>query len=354
MSTKHIPEIIMLGTSLESKGGIASVVGIYQKNDFFKQNKIKYIETHKTEGAADKVTVLIKAILIFISAILRYKIKIVHIHSASYSSFFRKSIFIVICRLFSIPYIFHLHGGGFLDFYSNGSRLLQKWICYVLKKARTIILINSTWEDRIFEISNNDSIIFIPNAADVEELPALPGRTNRNLLFLGDINENKGVYDLLRSLVKVVNDYPDAKLIVAGTGEIEKAKSLCEELKITANVEFPGWVSGDKKKDLLIKSDIFLLPSYYENIPVSLLEAMAYKITPVVSNVGGMPDVVDEASGIVMSPGNINELTQALSTLLANTQNSKKLGENARKRVIDKFSPQKILPQINSIYAAIN
>jgi len=164
-----------------------------------------------------------------------------------------------------------------------------------------------------------------------------------NILYAGFLTENKGVHILLEAFARFREKYhtPDIKLHLAGDGYFRpKLEEICQQLKITENVIFYGFI-GDKEKlkQLFREADMFVLPSKSEGIPKVLLEAMAYGVPILTTNVGGIPEMITHnENGILIPPRSSKDIARSVVNLVEDDQLRKELGVNARKTVEKKFS----------------
>lgn len=153
-----------------------------------------------------------------------------------------------------------------------------------------------------------------------------------NILYAGFLTENKGVDILLQAFANFRKKYcaTEAKLHIAGDGYFRpNLEKICQRLGITESVIFYGFI-GDKErlKQLFLNSDLFVLPSKSEGIPKVLLEAMAYGVPILTTNVGGIPDIIqNEVNGLMVSPNSIEELEKGIARILVNRQFRQKLIE---------------------------
>jgi glycosyltransferase involved in cell wall biosynthesis len=142
--------------------------------------------------------------------------------------------------------------------------------------------------------------------------------------------------------------------VAAGSGEIDEVRRLARELAVEAQLELPGWVAGEAKARLLAEAAIYVLPSHNENLPVSILEAMAAGLPVVSTRVGGIPDAVRHGTeGLLVTPGAREELAQALLRLLSDPALARKMGDSGRRRVASEFSPAAVLGALERLYGAI-
>ena len=348
-------KIVMLSTSMDSAGGIAAVVSVYRDENLFKDCSIEHISTHVYGSKARKLYTLITALFRFLFLLISDSVAAVHAHTASRSSFWRKFIFFYIARIFRKPYLFHLHGGGFNKFYWHESGIVTRsMIKYVLDRSHTIIVLSQRWKIDISKITSNRNVLVVYNPVFLPEL-SNDVKIEHSILYLGFIDKQKGIYDLLLAMKKVFSQYPDIKLLAGGTGEVEKVKVLVDELGLNNNVKFLGWIEGDEKGGYLSQAQLFILVSYYEGLPMSLLEAMSYELPVITTPVGGIPEVVDDGlEGFIVQPGDVEAIAEALTKLLSSTELRKRMGKAGRKRIESGYTPSVVFPVLKSIYKKIN
>lgn len=203
------------------------------------------------------------------------------------------------------------------------------------------------------EIIDENKIIVIENYSIIN-LKAVSERKNKintnTVLFLGFICERKGCYDIPGVAKIVLSKIPDATFILAGSGEIEKIKSIADS-EVLKHIIFPGWVRGNEKDDLLKKSDIFFLPSYNEGMPMSILDAMGYGLPVVSTTVGGITKIVhDGENGYVTSPGNIDVFAESIIRILTDDNLKQKMTNKSVEIINNKFSLNQHIDKITELY----
>ena len=164
------------------------------------------------------------------------------------------------------------------------------------------------------------------------------------VLYIGRLVPEKGVETLLKAHANSDNKWP---LIVAGTGP------LLDVLKAQYNHSiFVGHLAGDALKSLIEKAAVVVVPSeWYENCPMSVLEAMAYGKPVVGSRMGGIPELVEDGkTGLLYTAGNVNELTDVLDRLMTSSTLRQQMGAAGRLRVISNFSLDKHNKGLIDIY----
>lgn len=144
------------------------------------------------------------------------------------------------------------------------------------------------------------------------------------------------------------------RLTIGGCGEVTRLFKEIKELGIVDSVRYCGWIS-DKERDLLLrKTDIFVLPSYAEGMPMSILEAMAYSVPVVVTPVGGVPEIVlDGETGLLVMPGDLDALCEKIALLIENVEYRNKLEYKRSLLVRRKHNMDLTVKKINAIYNSL-
>lgn len=318
------------------KGGVASVEHEYSK--VF--SPFKFVRTCVSGGKAVKGLVAFEGLLKYIYKLLTdRKIKIIHVNAASDASFWRKRIFINIGKLFKKKIVYHNHGGGFRRFHSEHPRQVE----HTIAKADCVIALSESWRAffsnelgcRRVEVINNPVsppiAVSSPTDSSANDLIVPPMR----LLYLGAVTEKKGIYDLLEVLADNRAAYSGViELLIGGNGEVDKLQRMIVDKHLKNIVKFQGWVDGEKKTRLLQQADVYILPSYYEGLPVSILEAMAYGKPVISTRVGGIPEIVkDNENGILAEPGDKGALKGAIDRMIESDEMRKSMGERGREMV---------------------
>ena len=154
-------------------------------------------------------------------------------------------------------------------------------------------------------------------------------------LFLGRIGERKGAFDLIKAFSLLPEgEKNNSELIMAGDGDLEEARNLVDHLNVSDQITFPGWIDTEERDRLLDQGSVFVLPSYNEGLPLSMLEAMAWGLPVIVTPVGGISEIVhDGENGLVVEPSNIEQLSGAMESLIVNEDLRTSLGDQGRKSV---------------------
>ncbi|MCM8802497.1 MAG: glycosyltransferase family 4 protein [Candidatus Omnitrophica bacterium] len=232
----------------------------------------------------------------------------------------------------------------------------------VFKKADGIIVLSNEMKRELESYNfKKEKLFLIPNAVDVNKFKPSEQKEilktkfgykgEKIIIYAGRLTEQKGVEYLIRSFREL--EIKEKLLIILGEGDLKnKLEKLTLELRISDSVLFLG------KKENIIPylqiSDLFVLPSLGEGLPIVLLEAMACGLPVVVSKVGGNIDIVEDGiNGYLIEPGNIYQIKNAIEDLLKNEEKIKKIGEINRKKIERDYSFEVIIERYLKLYNKI-
>lgn len=170
--------------------------------------------------------------------------------------------------------------------------------------------------------------------------------------FAARLEEGKGPLVLLDALAKVNRERPLAVARIAGTGpQLLNVKARVRELDLRGACELVGYYSDPRIKSAFMNSlDVFVLPSLAEGTPNGIIEAMAHGIPVIATNVGGIPDIIDADSGILVPPGDVTALADAMAALANDPKRRSEMGAAARERHQKLFAPTAVVPLLLNVY----
>lgn len=334
---------------LPPKGGIAQTIYNYSKY-VFPESYFRYVANSCDGGRIKKIYRLISSFThFFISLLFNRSIRIVHIHSASNFSFKRSSWFVNIARLFNKKIIMHIHGGSFMTYYNIGNEAFVK---KTLNKCDKIVVLTEEWQDWFRNELQCENVIVIPNVIPVPQpFEKTKGDGKFHLLFLGLINEEKGVFDLMQAIADSKEQLRGKfQFHIAGNGMVSRLKNEIDDKELQDIVKYEGWVDSIAKHELFSTCDALILPSYTEGLPLSILEAMSYHMPIISTPIGGIPSVIEDGTnGFLVEPGDRAGFIEKIMQLIGNTNLANTMGEESFKR-IDKHFPTKVGSVLKGIY----
>ncbi|MBM3309248.1 MAG: glycosyltransferase family 4 protein [Candidatus Altiarchaeales archaeon] len=287
-------------------------------------------------------------------ALIASRPNLVHVQTPSYLAFWENAVYIVISRTLGFKTILHIQGGEFKLFYDN-SGIFKHAIKYAVNKADVVIVLSEFWKKLLSEFVDEGKIRVLNNPVDTTSfrLEKKRGDNILRILFLGCYWKRKGIYDIMKAIPEVVKENKKVLFTLAGESDIEEFKRICSEAGVEKYVRFAGVVEGKEKVEELVNSDIFILPSYNEGMPLAILEAMAAGLPVVASNVGSIPEVIEEnVNGFLITPGDWKTLADKILALAGSKELRMRMGDNNRKKTIQ-YDLNTIAAKLDSIYKEV-
>jgi len=276
-------------------------------------------------------------LLKLIKLIKKYKINIVHSHwllPQGFSGAIAK-------KIFNIRHVLTIHGSDLFVLLKIplGNYLIK----FIIKNSDHVTCVNKEIKNNLINLLGNDysnKISIIPMGVYVNNYKG-KSKISNNVLFLGRLAHKKGVKYLLQA-VKLLKD-KNLKIVIAGDGPLRKELEYYVKINnLQDKIKFLGYVHGKEKMNLIKSCKIFIIPSIItksgerEGLPVSLLEAMAASKAIIATNVGGIKDLIkNNYNGLMIKEKSSNEIANAIKKLMLNKKLSRKLGDNARKTVLN-------------------
>ena len=280
---------------------------------------------------------------------------ILHVNMAADASFYRKKVFIDTAHFFGKKIIIHEHGGDFQGFYYERCNEKQRAkVRNTLDKAEVFLVLSDTWKQFFSELLSESKIEVFENGVEIPKKTKVDYSSHK-VVFLGRLCKEKGIEELLNAVPEIVKEVPDFQLILGGIWEPgnDLLQKKAEELKDT--ILTPGWITAKERTVLFEECSIFVLPTWFEGQPISLLEAMAAGMCVVASEVGGIPQIMGEdlATGVYLKPKDEHALARKLIWILQEEELREKLGKSARERMKEKYDIVQKTEQLVAYYKEI-
>ena len=240
-------------------------------------------------------------------------------------------------------------------FYEKSNRFSKRLIKLFLRKADLVICLSQSWLEYFSTNHKTRDLVFLPNMIDYpQKCENRREHSTINFLFLGLVTESKGIFDLINVIAKNKDKFRNKiRLLIGGNGKTEQLTDLINKYEIEDIVEFLGWVNGDNKISALNSSNVYILPSYIEGSPVSILEAMSYGMAIIATNIGGIPELVkNKENGLLIEPGNLDQIEKALNYFVMNPGLIESYGA-VSEMMIQKHLPDSVLKKLIDIYQPV-
>jgi glycosyltransferase involved in cell wall biosynthesis len=353
--------IIITAPSLNPKlnvSGISSVAQfIIKKNKAHHYIHFQIGKTDEENGGIVRILSILGSYFKWLYLLLTTSDKIVHYNfPLDTKAILRDCPLIILTRLMNVKLLIHIHGGAFIqrDDIPNWAQLFLK---ITLNGKNPILVLGDTEKENLIEKFGCKNVFVLPNSIDLDDATSFsrkPFTINNHLkfLFLGRISKPKGleyIYLAFKELKK--NHQIDFKFYLAGKGEDEKEYVEKFNHLLGDDFIFKGVVFGTQKEDLLKETNIFLLPSFYEGLPISLLEAMAYAQVPICTNVGSIKYIVeDNINGLFIGVKSKDDIVYKILKVQNDISKINVLGLKAKETVFNKYNPDAYIQNLNSYY----
>lgn len=358
--------IIITSPSLNPKvnvSGISSVTQFIISNNR-KQNYLHFElgKKDKEKGGWHRIPALIKKYREWKNVLALHPDAIVHYNfPLSKASLLRDPWFMRYALKNGRKMVVHVHGGLFLTA-PHIPGILMRIMKWVFGQDLPFIVLSDMEKDILQRRFGAKRVAVLPNCVDLSDAEAYAqenaARDESEPLrigYLGRIEPNKGMTELLAACQQLKKEGVAYKLVIAGKEQTEGEYLPLFDKWLGDSFEYAGLVSGKSKCDFLRSLDAFILPTYFEGLPMSLLETMSYGVTPVVTPVGSIPQVVkDGVNGMFITDHDSDSIVSAIKRLDEDRSILRKLGVAARETIFNQFSPEKYVEKLNSIYHLAN
>lgn len=313
--------VCMLGTSPDSKGGMGTVVKGFNRNLMLSRYRFIHVVTHRDTNSFGKIAVAISAYLRFSQMLKTSTIDLVHIHSSFGASFTRSLPFIRLAARAGIPIVNHIHAGDWSVFYDGASDKKKELIAGAYGSCSKLIALSHEWADLLEDVVPMSKIAVLENFTPIYDGSHTPDRASKRVLYMGRLEEEKGADDLPEICYQVALNIPDVKFVLCGEGPLKSwIESEFAKRGLGKNLSCLGWIDGKDKLRILKSSALFLLPSHFEGMPMSILEAMGLGLPVVATDVGGIPQIVQSGSnGVLCAPGDTEAMASAIVKVLGDS-----------------------------------
>lgn len=265
-------------------------------------------------------------------------------------------------RFRRVPVLMFPRGGAVLEACAK-SRFSRVWVRIAYRGARIVLCQGPMWRRFVTDTLGRPSsdAPIIPNWTATENLLEV-GRNRTlevsqkplRLLFLGWLEREKGIFELLEACSRLV-EKNNFLLDIAGKGHADKSvREFVIEKKIVDRVRFLGWIKGPELEEAYAQADIFVLPSWKEGMPNAMIEAMATRLAVVVTTVGNIPDfLTDEQQALLISPKDTDALTSALNRVINDRDLRLSLASNGHTFVEKTFAVEPAVDQLEKAILSV-
>lgn len=345
---KFIPKVVTVGPDSSGSGGIAAVLRMYGRTI----SNFKYLCSNSRHGTF--VGMIRLFILLAKLPFLRLAgYNTVHAHGAVGKSFIRKRIILGWSKVWGYRTIFHCHGAEFVKY---AAKVGNDKMSRILRSYSAVVALSDSWRSFFVNTLGCDNVYTVKNIIEDNPVKRKPlANKPLRLLILGRVGPRKGTFDLLEAISILKKEgLEDIRLAVGGDGDVKEFLHRVNILGLNEMVEYLGLVFNEDKDAIIGQSHIVVLPSYFEGVPITLLEAGVNSMPSISTTVGGIPEViVDGENGMLIEPGDIKALAAAIRTYYNNPSLIEKHGCEARRRISAHF-PSEIERDLQRLYKSLS
>ncbi len=323
-----------------ARGGMAEVIrGIRESPYLGQEFEIDSFPSYIDGSLPVRLLYSLWGYLRFLTCYRKYDL--FHIHTAERGSTFRKNFYLRAVKRAGKRAVVHVHGAEYLRFYDGLAPRKKRIVDGFFRRADLVLALSDGWRRELERRFPMRACRTLYNGVDPAKLqPAVsnPAEHRCSFLMLGRLGRRKGSYDLIAAAELALRRNPALKLCLAGDGEVEQVRALVREKGLEGNIEVPGWIDGAEKLRRLRDAATVVLPSYHEGLPMAILEAMAAGKAIISTTVGAIPEVVGAENGILVEPGDIPALAEALLRCSGDGDALARMSASSRKRAQEVFS----------------
>ncbi len=350
------PTVLLLGPSRDAISGVTTHVNSLLDSRLAGEFALEHFQVGsegRAEGALARWLRLAASPFTLAAAVLRRGAAVVHLNtSLNARAWWRDLVYLLVAKACGARVVLQVHGGA-LDDFAFVLRGALRWpdIVVVLSKRE-----QDSWRRHV----PGQNVALLPNGIECEPFlkynRAVPAAGEPlRLVYIGRLAPAKGLTETIEALALARSNGIAVQLVIAGSGPEEAGlRAMVRDLGLASEVCFAGPSIGEDKALLLSQSDVLCLPSYGEGLPYALLEAMAAGVVPVVTNVGGIPDVVQEGvHGKFVPVRDADAIAQAIEALSRDRATLACMSAASRKRIAGAYSIERVTSDFSSLYSLL-
>jgi len=346
--------ILMCGSTLDTKGGMVSVIKNYLEYADWGEYRITYIPTHFDTNKYVLICYFCVRYIQIVFSALFSGYRIAHLHVSYRGSFWRKAFLAKTLKAMGIKVILHHHGSRFEEFYAACSDRRKAYINKILESADLNIVLGGHLVKAVKEKAPEARVAVLYNAVRTYAENPYNDKA-KYILHLGRLGNRKGTFDLLRAIKKLDGSIDEEiRFLLCGDGAVEEVEQRVREYGIGHRIGHIGWIDEKQRKHLLVRTMIHVLPSYNEGLPMSILETMAYGIPNIATPIAAIPEIIrDGGNGFLIQPGDTGELSRKLYSLIVNSDLRRRFSSAAYESVTNRFALNNNMNALKRLYADI-
>lgn len=354
-----VPTILIAGPLPPPYGGVASIVALLTKESF-SEARIHLVETTiRTNRPVARISYGLRTFVRLLFALLRYQPDGLLCFCGAYGSFWEKAFWAALARLLKVPVGVVMVDGNFPAFEKRLGSFRRRAVRLILSSWPRICVQSKGWQTYYQGLAGHDRIsIIVAGVNDMIFAPAdrstVPHAAELNILYVGWLIEEKGIYDLFQAATLLRQDGVRFQVRLIGPlfDQEPRLRQALSDAGLTDVVVLVGPLS--QSAELISEyqaADVFVLPSHAEGFPNAVLEAMASGLPVIAASVGGVPEMIDSGvNGLLVPPKDVARLAAALKELAEDPAARERIGQAARATVLDRFTVNHSLASYMNVF----
>lgn len=336
------------------KGGMVTMVGNLLSYEGWENCRLSYVPTHIEGSKPAKLAYFAAAYLKILGKLMFGGVDVLHLHVSERGSVYRKAALTKLARRFGKGVILHHHGADFDLFYQSLSDKDKAYVVDFLESVDRNLVLSEGVRDAFLQKAPRAKYTVMRNAVKVPPENRYSPEADL-IVTMGRLGERKGTYDLLKALRTLDGELPERiKFCLCGDGEVDQVKALVKKYGLEHRVEHIGWVAGAEKDKITARTLCHVLPSYREVLPMSILETMALGIPNISTKIASIPEVItDGEHGLLIEPGDVEALTQALRTLCTDENTRMAMSAASYRLICEEYSVEACSKKLKKVYEEV-
>lgn len=348
--------MLLLGPSRAAISGVTTHVNALLDSPLAGEFALEHFQVGsegRAEGAAARALRLAASPFALAAAVLRRGAAVVHLNtSLNAKAWWRDLVYLAVAKACGARVVLQVHGGA-LERFVFGPRGALRW-------PDAVVVLSRCEQEAWRRLAPRQTVALLPNGIDCapfrkykRSVPAA-GEPLR-LAYVGRLAPGKGLAETIEAVAIARANGVAATLVIAGAGPAEPVlRARARRLGLESEVRFAGPTVGEDKALLLSRADVLCLASESEGLPYALLEAMAAGVVPIVTRVGGMPDVVEEGvHGAFVPVGDADAIARAVEALSRDRARLARMSAACRKRIAGAYSIERVAAGLSGLYASL-
>jgi len=359
-----LPHILLLGPARAAVSGVSTHLNQLFSSKLGACFRLSQFQVGSEGRAEGRFGILLRVLTSPFKLTVRLLLdrpSIVHINTSfEPKGYWRDLAYLAVAKVLRRKVVYQVHGGALPQEFFASSRVLTALLRRVLCCPDVVVLLSSRDMAAYREFVPRARLELIANAIEVRDADFSAARYGGNrpleVVYVGRLADNKGVFETVEAARILRDRGVDMRFSFAGHGRAERRlRAAIDAAGLGGRVALLGAVFGATKQQLWQRADVFSFPTYHrEGLPYALLESMATGAVPVISPVGGIPDVMQhEVHGLFVPSRNPSALADALERLDGDRGLLLRLAVAGRKRIEDQYSVARLAAELGQLYASL-